>query len=54
LSWFCLKSANAKESGRPYEYVSVEVEGTELTRIFIKQTEKSYFQSLIGEYEKSE
>lgn len=46
-------SANAKETGRPYQYVSIKIEDVELPRIYIKDTEKSYYASLIGEYEKS-
>jgi len=46
-----IESANAKESGRPYEYVSVSADGVELNRIFIKGTEKAFYQSLIGNYE---
>jgi len=48
-----LKTANAKESGRPYEYISVSFDNTELTRIFIKATEKEFFSKLIGQYKKS-
>jgi len=46
------EKANAKASGREYEYVSISFNGTELTRIFIKQTEKQYFSTLLGIYEK--
>jgi len=46
------QKANAKESGREYEYVSINIDGTELTRIFIRQTEKTYYQSLLGDYQK--
>lgn len=45
-----LQTANAKATGRPYEYVSVEIDGIEVTRIFIKQTEKAFFGSLLGSY----
>lgn len=47
------KKANAKETGREYEYVSIEIDGVEINRIFIKNTEKSYFSSLIGSYQKT-
>jgi len=48
-----LEQANAKATGRLYEYVSIKVEGIELTRIFIKGTEKSYYESLLGSYKKT-
>jgi len=48
-----LEKANAKATGREYEYVSISIDGIELTRIFIKQTEKSYYRALLGSYVKS-
>jgi len=49
-----LEQGIAKESGRAYEYVSLKIDGTEINRIFIKQTEKTYFASLTGDYSKNE
>lgn len=48
-----LKTANAKESGRPYEYISISYEETEVTRIFIKSTEKEFFTKMLGNYNRS-
>jgi len=47
-----LEKANAKATGREYQYVSVMIDGIELTRIFIKATELQYFKSLLGQYVK--
>jgi hypothetical protein len=49
-----LESATAKASGRLYEYVSLTVDGVELTRLFIKPTEKQYYKSLLGIYDKAD
>lgn len=42
----------AKVTGREYEYIKISLNGTELNRIFIKPTEKSYYSSLLGDYSK--
>jgi len=47
-----LKTANAKESGRPYEYISLSFDGVEFQRVFIKNTEKEYYSKMLGTYKK--
>jgi len=48
------KSAVSSKTGNPYTYISIFTENAEIDRIFIKQTENSFFDSLIGSYEKIE
>lgn len=40
----------AKESGRKYYFVDILINDLQITRIFPKDTERSYFKSLIGQY----
>jgi len=40
------------KNGRPYMYISIRVGDTELTRLFLKETEKLFFDSIIGTYQK--
>lgn len=45
-------SGVAKESGRAYNFIDVLIGDTQITRLFPKDTEKLYFQSLLGSYKK--
>jgi hypothetical protein len=42
----------AKESKRDYYYVDILINGTQITRLFPKDTEKTYFKSLLGSFVK--
>lgn len=45
-----IKDGVSKKTGAAYVYVSIEVNSTELTRMFIKPTELDFFQTLEGTY----
>lgn len=38
------------KAGNPYTYISVSIDGTEITRQFPKPTEQKFYEVLIGEY----
>jgi len=40
----------AKESKREYYYVDISINGLQITRLFPKDTERSYYKSLVGQY----
>ena len=48
------EKALAKATGREYEYISISVDGLEINRIFFRQTERSYYESLVGDYERQD
>lgn len=43
-----------KDTGRQYKYVSIKNGTVELTRLFIKPTEVSFYDNLYGTYSKQE
>jgi len=40
----------AKETKRPYYFVDININGLQITRLFPKDTERTYFKTLIGQY----
>jgi len=44
--------SNKTGVAKPYKYVSISHDDVELTRLFIKPTEKQYYQNLVGDYDK--
>lgn len=43
----------AKATGKPYQYVLISADGVQIgERLYIKPTEKSYYESLAGVYQK--
>lgn len=47
-----LKTITSKKDGKDYEFLSVMSDDTEIVRSFIKPTEKQFFLSVCGDYEK--
>lgn len=46
------KSDISSKTGKPYNYISVSVGDIELTRLFPRATEKSFYASILGDYKK--
>lgn len=40
----------SKEAKREYYFVDIEINGVQITRLFPKDTEKTYFKTLLGSY----
>jgi len=43
-------SAVSNKTGNAYNYISVKIDGVELTRLFYKATEEGFYDSVLGTY----
>lgn len=43
-------TGTSKESKREYYFIDIEINGVQITRLFPKDTEKTYFKTLLGSY----
>jgi len=44
------QSAVSSKTGNAYNYISVKIDGIELTRLFYKSTEEGFYDSAVGTY----